>query len=491
MKNNIINIKYFFTIILITLTLVCTQSCDDDEIVLPETCFDGVKNGNETGVDCGSDCQPCPTCDDGIMNGSETDIDCGGPDCDACLETCDDGVLNNGEEEIDCGGPNCDPCVTAAITRYPNFLSAGFETFHTFESEDTGKTVIDGDPGNDVTVQGAPLPMVTFGVPDPVDPTMYAGRYNRPEGNISDGFTDYKFAINTGAAYDFTDLGDIQLSVYTPAGTIAGNVTPTVEVLFIARNDANPNFWEHWTIVNATLSATDAWETVTIDGSGVKASMDAFGVQYDQIAIRVGGSGHTEAATFYIKDFVFINKEIVASATFANDQGNNLGLTGDPGNDVTAQGAPLPMMEFGITGPENNFVGRYNRPDGNISDGFTDYKFDINTGTPYTFANNAKFSLEVYTPAGTIAGNVTPTVELLFIARNDANPNFWEHWTIVNATLSATDSWETITIDGSGIQASMDGFGVQYDQVAIRIGGSGHTEAATFYVRNFNWFNAD
>ncbi len=28
---------------------------------------------------------PMPTCDDGIKNGNETGIDCGGPDCDACL----------------------------------------------------------------------------------------------------------------------------------------------------------------------------------------------------------------------------------------------------------------------------------------------------------------------------------------------------------------------------------------------------------------------
>mgnify|MGYP006253024745 CR=1 FL=1 len=48
------------------------------------TCDDGIMNGNETGVDCGGDCDACPTCDDGIMNGNETGVDCGG-DCDACV----------------------------------------------------------------------------------------------------------------------------------------------------------------------------------------------------------------------------------------------------------------------------------------------------------------------------------------------------------------------------------------------------------------------
>ena len=47
------------------------------------TCDDGVMNGNETGIDCGGDCDACPTCDDGVMNGNEEGVDCGG-DCEPC-----------------------------------------------------------------------------------------------------------------------------------------------------------------------------------------------------------------------------------------------------------------------------------------------------------------------------------------------------------------------------------------------------------------------
>ena len=71
------------------------------------TCDDGIQNGNETGVDCGGDCDACPTCDDGIQNGNETGVDCGG-DCDAC-PTCDDGIQNGNETGVDCGG-DCAPC---------------------------------------------------------------------------------------------------------------------------------------------------------------------------------------------------------------------------------------------------------------------------------------------------------------------------------------------------------------------------------------------
>lgn len=123
---------------------------------------DGIKDGNETDVDCGgssspacadgkgclvaSDCTsdvctggkcqaPSPT--DGVKNGDETDVDCGGAkapkcatgkgcsvtaDCDAA--TCDpttkkclppshtDGIKNDGETGVDCGGTAPTKCPT-------------------------------------------------------------------------------------------------------------------------------------------------------------------------------------------------------------------------------------------------------------------------------------------------------------------------------------------------------------------------------------------
>jgi len=57
------------------------------------TCEDGIKNGDETGIDCGgSNCSPCrpvPSCNDGILNGDESDIDCGGSTCPICKNICD------------------------------------------------------------------------------------------------------------------------------------------------------------------------------------------------------------------------------------------------------------------------------------------------------------------------------------------------------------------------------------------------------------------
>ena len=58
-------------------------SCDDDTNNRGASCFNGIQDGDETGVDCGGSCNPCATCDDGIQNGDETGVDCGGS-CDPC-----------------------------------------------------------------------------------------------------------------------------------------------------------------------------------------------------------------------------------------------------------------------------------------------------------------------------------------------------------------------------------------------------------------------
>jgi hypothetical protein len=84
------------------------------------TCRDKIRNGGETGIDCGGPCPPCPNCRDGVLNQQEekaaqimsadtNDLsDCGGPLCAKC-PTCNDNTWNGGETGIDCGGP-CGPC---------------------------------------------------------------------------------------------------------------------------------------------------------------------------------------------------------------------------------------------------------------------------------------------------------------------------------------------------------------------------------------------
>jgi hypothetical protein len=91
-------------------TCVDLNACDYNNMkedfwrdcVYTPTCYDGVKNQGESGIDCGGPCQACfiqkddqkknMTCEDGIKNQGELGIDCGGP-CAACKQVEVPGLL--------------------------------------------------------------------------------------------------------------------------------------------------------------------------------------------------------------------------------------------------------------------------------------------------------------------------------------------------------------------------------------------------------------
>ncbi len=144
-------------------------------VCVPASCNDGVKNGNETDVDCGGACGPtcgtgdvcgmagdcadgvcaggtcaAATCNDGVKNGNETDKDCGGggacakcapnktcnvnADCvgnqcsgagGTCVPNCNDGVKNNAEVGVDCGGGTCAGCSIGGPCAQDNDCAGG------------------------------------------------------------------------------------------------------------------------------------------------------------------------------------------------------------------------------------------------------------------------------------------------------------------------------------------------------------------------------
>lgn len=83
-----------------------------------ETCSDGIKNQDESGIDCGGVCSACATCTDGIQNGTETGVDCGGT-CSAC-PTCSDGIQNGTETGVDCGG-SCTACLVGVQGKWKSY----------------------------------------------------------------------------------------------------------------------------------------------------------------------------------------------------------------------------------------------------------------------------------------------------------------------------------------------------------------------------------
>lgn len=86
--------------------------CDTLNLVCEEpSCQDGITNQDETDRDCGG--SECGACDDGEM--CLVDEDCRSLLCNATSLTCDasscsDGIRNGLETGVDCGGPDCAEC---------------------------------------------------------------------------------------------------------------------------------------------------------------------------------------------------------------------------------------------------------------------------------------------------------------------------------------------------------------------------------------------
>jgi len=149
----------------------------------PPSCYDGIQNGDEEGVDCGgSFCPPCPppTCYDGVWNGLETGVDCGGPDCPPCPPpTCTDGIQNGNEEGIDCGGVCPQEC--ADPTCYDGVQNQGEEGI------DCGGPcpMMCPDPNCNDGVQNQGEEWIDCGGPCPnICPTCDDGVQNGPESAV-------------------------------------------------------------------------------------------------------------------------------------------------------------------------------------------------------------------------------------------------------------------------------------------------------------------
>jgi hypothetical protein len=94
-----------FVLAAVMLTCLGLTGC---VIYLNPSCADQIRNGDETGVDCGGGCGHCE-----LGQGCRADGDCDSGLCggSVCVPLpCDNGVKDAQETDVDCGGPTCRKC---------------------------------------------------------------------------------------------------------------------------------------------------------------------------------------------------------------------------------------------------------------------------------------------------------------------------------------------------------------------------------------------
>jgi len=89
----------------------CSANCSTVLALTGPNCTDGMKNGAETGVDCGGGV--CAAC--GVGSGCSANADCQTAACDAlslqCVSNaCTDHKKDGAETDVDCGGGTCMAC---------------------------------------------------------------------------------------------------------------------------------------------------------------------------------------------------------------------------------------------------------------------------------------------------------------------------------------------------------------------------------------------
>ncbi len=82
----------------------CTRS-----VASPNHCSNGIKDGDESGLDCGGSCPGCPVGERCVSDSDCITDNCGNGWCREA-STCSNGKKDNGESDVDCGGDNCEPC---------------------------------------------------------------------------------------------------------------------------------------------------------------------------------------------------------------------------------------------------------------------------------------------------------------------------------------------------------------------------------------------
>ena len=144
---------------------------------------------------------------------------------------------------------------------------------------------------------------VEFGVDDPADASaVKVGQYNRTDAQ----YQELQFrTIPTDDPKDilFDNLSTVSIEIYVPSSNdYSGTLTKGIVMGFGDISETKDGWWNDLLQfeVSPDEVTLDTWETFSFDLTDAKARTDL-----DMFYIGIGGSGHTDTGTFYIRNLKF------------------------------------------------------------------------------------------------------------------------------------------------------------------------------------------
>jgi PKD repeat protein len=294
---------------------------------------------------------------------------------------------------------------------------------------------------------------------------------------------------------DGEDVDSLQLAMQVNGGDVYWNfylvhydnesLKPAIPT---AQPVANFNFEADDLTVTFTNTSANASTYAWTFGDGATSTQAspvhtyAAAGEYD-VTLVASGAGSPSTVTKSVLVGVALPTPTTMGHTFVNAAGANL-LSKIQGASTIELGVDDPTDATGAK------VGKFNRTDAAFQESILSFDppSDIN------YVNITKVSIEVYLPSTNTYGALTRTV---IVGLGDAlvNPsgNWWEDHAQYETTIAEADlnKWVKleydITTPNSGANTSNPKTRMDLDMVFINIGGGGHSNTGTFYIRNLKF----
>jgi hypothetical protein len=173
-----------------------------------------------------------------------------------------------------------------------------FETFESFVVPDTAGVY----PGTGTANNGGMV--FTMGVADPAGAGVNVGEYYR-----AGTYQELQFQMANDIQFD--NFTTVSLDVYVPSSNnYSGTLTKGIAII-IGEASQTEQWWTGHLQYDATAEMMDEWVTYTFNldeptsGPGAGVFTPFTREDLDFFAISLGGGGHTDEGTFYIRNFKF------------------------------------------------------------------------------------------------------------------------------------------------------------------------------------------